>query len=104
MWFKKYFADLLSIKSLLNRVGGWVWSICKQFRRKYCFRYRFRLGKALLLLLVFVLSLSGLASLGCVRGTQPIGWSGGVIADGTLFVGSKDGQLVSINLADGSRQ
>jgi len=62
------------------------------------------LGKALLLLLVFVLSMSGLASLGCIRGTQPIGWSGGIVADGTLFVGTKEGRLVAINLADGSRQ
>jgi outer membrane protein assembly factor BamB len=42
-------------------------------------------------------------SLGCVGGLVPIGWSGGKVADGTLFVGSKEGRLVAINLADDSR-
>lgn len=42
-------------------------------------------------------------SLGCVGGLTPIGWSGGKVADGTLFVGSKEGRLVAIDLADESR-
>lgn len=40
---------------------------------------------------------------GCVGGLVPVGWSGGQVADGTLFVGSKEGRLVAINLADESR-
>jgi outer membrane protein assembly factor BamB len=46
----------------------------------------------------------GLTGLGCIKGLQAVGWSGGVIADGTLFVGSEEGRLVAINMADGSRQ
>jgi outer membrane protein assembly factor BamB len=46
----------------------------------------------------------GLASFGCVTGLRPVGWSGGVVSDGTLYVGSKEGQLVAVNLADESRQ
>lgn len=60
------------------------------------------LGKILLLLVILLVG--GLTSLGCIRGLQPIGWSGGVVADGTLFVGSTEGRLVAINIADGSRQ
>jgi outer membrane protein assembly factor BamB len=59
---------------------------------------------AKLLLLLAILLVCGLTFLGCVRGLQPIGWSGGVIADDTLFIGSKEGRLVAINTADGSSQ
>ena len=61
------------------------------------------LGKALLLMVILVI-IGGLSGFGCIKGLQPIGWSGGVVADGTLFVGSEEGRLVAINLADGSRQ
>jgi len=44
-----------------------------------------------------------LVGLGCVKGLMPIGWSGGAVSDGTLFVGSKEGRLVAINLDDESR-
>ncbi len=62
---------------------------------------RIWLGKILLLVMLLV---GGLTSLGCIRGLQPIGWSGGAIVDGTLFVGSIEGRLVAVNLADSSRQ
>ena len=68
---------------------------------------KFRNNKGLLakiLLLLVILLVSGLTSLGCIKGLQPIGWSGGTVADGTLFVGSKEGKLVAVNIADGSRQ
>ena len=65
-------------------------------------RGKWRTGK--ILLLVVMLLVIGLASFGCVKGLQPIGWSGGAISDGTLFVGSKEGKLVAVNLADESRQ
>jgi outer membrane protein assembly factor BamB len=67
----------------------------------------FRRGKwrtARILFLMVMLLVIGLASFGCVRGLQPIGWSGGVVSDGTLLVGSKEGRLVAVNMADESRQ
>ncbi len=55
-------------------------------------------------LLLVILLLSGLASSSCTGvGTIPKGWSGGVIADDTLFVGSREGELVAANTTDGSR-
>lgn len=60
------------------------------------------LGKILLLLVILLVG--GLTSSGCIKGLQPIGWSGGAVADGTLFVGSKEGRLVVVNIADGGRQ
>ena len=63
---------------------------------------RVLLGKILLLLVILLMV--GLTSLGCVEGLQPIGWSGGAVSDGTLFVGSKEGRLVAVNIADDSRQ
>ncbi len=59
------------------------------------------LGKALLLLVILLVS--GLAVSGCARGAQPKGWSGGMIANGTLFLGSMEGKLVALNTSDGSR-
>jgi outer membrane protein assembly factor BamB len=56
--------------------------------------------------LVFLLALViaiGLVSFGCVSGLMAVGWSGGTVANGTLYVGSRIGQLVAINLADDSR-
>ncbi len=58
----------------------------------------------MILLLVFMLIAIGLAGSGCVKGLAPIGWSGGAVSDGTLFVGSREGRLVAIDLADESRQ
>jgi outer membrane protein assembly factor BamB len=55
---------------------------------------------ALLLALVIAVSLAGFS---CVRGLAPIGWSGGTVSDGTLFVGSREGRLVSINLSSQNR-
>ncbi len=67
----------------------------------------FKHNRALLVkvsLLLVVLLVVGLASSGCVRGLQPVGWSGGTISEGTLFVGSKEGRLVAVSLADESCQ
>ena len=61
------------------------------------------LGKILLLLVILLLG--GIAVSGCIRGLQPVGWSGGVVADdGTLFVGSIEGKLVAVNIADRASQ
>ncbi len=54
-------------------------------------------------LLLVILLLGGLAFSGCTGlGAVPRGWSGGAIADGTLFVGSMGGKLVAANTTDGS--
>lgn len=62
-----------------------------------------KLSGILLLLLVSLLAV-GLISSGCVGVLQPVGWSGGAISNGTLFVGSEEGRLVAIDIATGSRQ
>ncbi|MFH0769695.1 MAG: PQQ-binding-like beta-propeller repeat protein, partial [Chloroflexota bacterium] len=55
-----------------------------------------------LLLVTFVLGV--LAFAGCTGTTViPKGWSGGTIADGTLFIGSMEGKVVAMNITDGSR-
>ncbi len=63
-----------------------------------------KLRTSRILLLLVMLVVIGLASFGCISGAQPMGWSGGEISNGTLFVGSKEGRLVAVNLADESRQ
>jgi len=65
-------------------------------------RGKWRTGRVLLL--AVMLLVIGLAGSGCVEGLQSIGWSGGAVSDGSLFVGSKQGRLVAVNLADESRQ
>jgi len=62
---------------------------------------RLVLGRMLLLLVILVLV--GVIVLGCAPiGGQPRGWSGGTIADGTLFFGSMKGKLVALDASDGS--
>ena len=39
-----------------------------------------------------------LALSGCIRGMTPIGWSGVAVSNGTLYTGSKEGRLVSVDL------
>ncbi len=65
-------------------------------------RNKKRMGK--ILLLVAILLIVGLAAAGCVSGLQPVGWSGGTVSNGVLYVGSKEGRLVSINITDETRQ
>ncbi len=57
-----------------------------------------------MLLLLVLLLVGGLIASGCIRGSQPVGWSGGVVADGTLFLGSTEGKLVAVNIADHASQ
>lgn len=60
-----------------------------------------RLGRILLLLAILLLC--GLTVFGCIGGAAlPKGWSGGTIANDTLFLGSMDGRLIAINLSDNS--
>ncbi len=62
----------------------------------------FRIGLLLAILLLGGLVFSGCA--GARTGAVPRGWSGGTIADGTLFVGSMEGKLVAANISDGSHR
>ena len=55
-------------------------------------------------LLLVILLVGGVAALGCARtGAVPRGWSGGTIVNGTLFLGSMEGELVAVDTADGNR-
>ncbi|MDD4859376.1 MAG: PQQ-binding-like beta-propeller repeat protein [Dehalococcoidales bacterium] len=60
------------------------------------------ISKALLLLAVLVII--GLGVAGCVQGLQPLGWSGGVVSGDSLYIGTKEGRLVKITIADQSRK
>lgn len=74
-----------------------------QFKKTFI-KHKSIMGKMLLLLVMLLVIVSGVTGLGCIRGLQPIGWSGGVVADGTLFVGSKEGRLVAVDIVSGGRQ
>ena len=57
-----------------------------------------------ILFLLVILVLAGVTVFGCVpTGARPRGWSGGAIADGALFFGSMDGEVVALNTSDGGR-
>ncbi len=51
----------------------------------------------ILILAVFLLCTILMAT-GCVSGLSPVGWSGGTVFDGKLFVGSTEGRLAGIDL------
>jgi outer membrane protein assembly factor BamB len=60
------------------------------------------LGKVLLF--TVILLVSGLGVFGCAgTGAIPRGWSGAVVADGTLFLGSMEGKLVALDISSQSR-
>jgi outer membrane protein assembly factor BamB len=64
-------------------------------------KMKWKIGRAVLLLaLVVIISLAGFS---CIRGLTPIGWSGGTVSDGTLYIGSEGGRLVAVDLADDGR-
>ncbi len=58
----------------------------------------------LIAILVALIIAVGLSIVGCVTGISPVGWSGGSVDNGVLYVGSNEGRLVAINLTDDSRQ
>jgi len=58
-------------------------------------------GKVLLLLVTLLLG--GVTIFGCLPGGRPKGWSGGTVVNGTLFLGSMEGELVALNKSDGTR-
>jgi eukaryotic-like serine/threonine-protein kinase len=53
--------------------------------------------------LLALLIMVGLLAVGCVSGLTPVGWSGGMVSGGFLYVGSQQGRMVQLNLADDSR-
>lgn len=55
------------------------------------------------LLAVIVITV-GVSAFGCISGISAIGWSGGTVSDRTMYVGSREGRLVAVNLTDDSRQ
>jgi outer membrane protein assembly factor BamB len=61
-------------------------------------------SKLKLTIIIAIVLIAGLLVTGCVRGLAPIGWSGGTVSDGKLYIGSEEGRLVAVDLADESRQ
>jgi eukaryotic-like serine/threonine-protein kinase len=53
----------------------------------------------ILSILLMLILVSTTLLTGCVRGMSPIGWSGVAIVDGTLYTGSKEGRVVSVDLS-----
>jgi outer membrane protein assembly factor BamB len=45
----------------------------------------------------------GLVSFGCISGLASVGWSGGTVYNNVLYIGSREGRLVAVNLSDDSR-
>jgi outer membrane protein assembly factor BamB len=61
----------------------------------------FKRNKKALVLVSIILAIvviSATLLTGCVRGMSPVGWSGVSVADGTIYAGSKEGRLVSVDL------
>ena len=56
-----------------------------------------------ILTIAVILLVIGIISLSCVKGLTAIGWSGGAVSDDTIYVGTKEGRLVVIDLTDESR-
>lgn len=71
----------------------------KQTTRK---KRRLSLTGKVLAIAIFLLVI-GIISFSCVKGLTAIGWSGGAVSDDTLYVGTKEGRLVALNLTDESR-
>ncbi|OGO00071.1 MAG: hypothetical protein A2Y58_04345 [Chloroflexi bacterium RBG_13_51_52] len=63
---------------------------------------KYRIAGLIALLVAAVLAIA-LFGFSCVSGLTPIGWSGGTVSDGVLYVGSLEGRLATINLADQSK-
>ncbi len=58
--------------------------------------------RKLFISLLVILLLGGLTT-GCAMQDQPEGWSGGVVVNGTLFLGSMEGKLVAIDVSSHNR-
>jgi outer membrane protein assembly factor BamB len=60
------------------------------------------IGRAALLAVLIIAAV--IVASGCIRGITPVGWSGGVVSDNTIYIGSEEGRLVALNLDDDSRK
>ena len=61
-----------------------------------------KIASVIAILVALILAI-GIFGFSCVSGLAPIGWSGGVVSDGILYVASLEGRLISMNLTDQSR-
>jgi outer membrane protein assembly factor BamB len=59
-------------------------------------------SKLKLTVILAVVLVAGLLLTGCVSGLAPIGWSGGTVSGGELFIGTREGKLAAIDLANES--
>lgn len=65
---------------------------------------RYRVWSVRILLLLVIIIIGGVSVSGCApRGSKPKGWSGGVIVDETLILGSMEGSLVAVDTSSGAR-
>ena len=99
MWIKRVFINLTTLvlkegkENLVKSWGPFALPLIKAPSKPV-------LGRILLLLVILILV--GVAAFGCVpQGAQPRGWSGGTIADGTLFFGSMKGEVIALNKSGG---
>ncbi len=75
----------------------------KQVNKVWSRQNKLLFSKLLLLAAVLLVTISGLAGLGCVgRGSNPTGWSGSVVANGNLFLGATEGKLIAVNTSNGN--
>jgi eukaryotic-like serine/threonine-protein kinase len=65
-------------------------------------RIKLPLASRIAFILALVIAV-GLVAFGCISGMAAVGWSGGTVSDGFLYVGSREGRLVAVNLSDDSR-
>lgn len=56
-----------------------------------------------ILILTVAILIIGIIGFSCVQGLRTVGWSGGAVSDSTLYVGTSEGRLVSVDLTDDSR-
>lgn len=68
----------------------WIRNNCRKWRSM-------RIAIVSVFLLIFVLA-------GCSGGAVQRGWSGGGLDGNTLYLGSRDGKLIAVNIADNSRE
>jgi len=59
--------------------------------------------RKLFISLLVILLVGVFLATGCVQQSQPKGWSGGIVANGTLFLGSTEGKLVAIDVSSHNR-
>lgn len=64
---------------------------------------RFGLPTGKILVLAVLLLVIAVIGFSCVKGLIAVGWSGGGISGNTLYVGTKEGRLIAIDLTDESR-